>query len=112
MRLSSLVCRRPRPFCSVFLFLTFVATPSAFAQSPVRAAPGEEELTSLLYKTKAGLTLNYVRQGDPKGPVIVLLHGAGDSWHSYDRVVPLIPKRYRVYAIALRGHGLSDHPEG
>ena len=68
------------------------------------------ELTSLLFKTKDGLTLNYVQQGDPDGPVLVLLHGAGDSWHSYDRVFPLIPSRYRVYAITLRGHGLSDHP--
>ncbi len=68
-------------------------------------------LTSLLFKTKTGLTLNYVQQGDPNGPVLVLLHGAGDSWHSYDRVFPLIPKKYCVYAITLRGHGLSDHPE-
>jgi non-heme chloroperoxidase len=26
-------------------------------------------------------------------------------------VFPLIPARYRVYAITLRGHGLSDHPK-
>jgi len=60
---------------------------------------------------KTGITLNYVVQGDPNGPVIVLLHGAGDSWHSYQRVLPLIPAKYRVYAITMRGHGLSDHPK-
>jgi non-heme chloroperoxidase len=69
------------------------------------------QLTSLLIKLKSGITLNYAVQGDPNGPVIVLLHGAGDSWHSFDRVFPLIPSTYRVYAITLRGHGLSDHPE-
>ena len=70
----------------------------------------QDDLASFLFKTKAGITLNYVEQGDPHGPVLVLLHGAGDSWHSYDRVFPLIPHRYHVYAITLRGHGLSDHP--
>ena len=89
------------------------ATAQTAAEAPAAARHEAEgtELTSLLFKTKAGLTLNYVQQGDPKGPVIVLLHGAGDSWHSYDRVYPLIPRRYLVYGITLRGHGLSDHPE-
>lgn len=62
-------------------------------------------------KLKNGITLNYVVQGAPKGPVVVLLHGAGDSWHSYERVLPLLPASYRVYAVTLRGHGLSDHPD-
>ncbi|HEY0161131.1 MAG TPA: alpha/beta hydrolase [Edaphobacter sp.] len=70
----------------------------------------EDRLTSQDIKLPDGITLNYVVQGDPSGPVIVLLHGAGDSWHSYDRVYPLLPSSYRVYAITLRGHGLSDHP--
>jgi pimeloyl-ACP methyl ester carboxylesterase len=26
-------------------------------------------------------------------------------------VLPLLPSTYRVYAVTLRGHGLSDHPE-
>lgn len=86
------------------LILAFVVTPHSHGQT-------NNQLTSLLTKVKTGITLNYVVQGDSNGPVIVLLHGAGDSWHSYDRVFPLIPPTYRVYAITLRGHGLSDHPE-
>jgi len=65
---------------------------------------------SLLVKLPSGLTLNYFVQGELNGRVIVLLHGAGDSWHSYDLVLPLLPAKYRVYAITLRGHGWSDHP--
>jgi pimeloyl-ACP methyl ester carboxylesterase len=65
---------------------------------------------SLLIKLKSGITLNYVVQGDPVGRPIVLLHGAGDSWHSYDLVLPLLSAKYRVYAVTLRGHGWSDHP--
>lgn len=75
-----------------------------------RVRSNDIQLVSLLFKTRAGVTLNYVEQGEQNGPVIVLLHGAGDSWHSFDRVYPLIPPQYHVYAITLRGHGLSDHP--
>jgi len=108
MRLASFVLRRLPLFLMIFAAgVLLVAMPAAGQTS----SQEKGELTSLLLKTKAGLTLNYVQQGDPKGPVIVLLHGAGDSWHSYDRVFPLIPRKYLVYAITLRGHGLSDHPE-
>ncbi len=103
-----------RMFAVVVVAGGLVAGSSGVAQSGITAAHREAadtQLTSLLFKTKAGLTLNYVQQGDPKGPVIVLLHGAGDSWHSYDRVYPLIPRRYLVYGITMRGHGMSDHPE-
>jgi pimeloyl-ACP methyl ester carboxylesterase len=64
----------------------------------------------LLAKLPSGITLNYRVQGNPNGKPIILLHGGGDSWHSYDLVYPLLPAEYRVYAITLRGHGWSDHP--
>lgn len=92
----------------VFLGLTFF-TDRAAAQAS--SGPHDERVTSLLIKLHSGITLNYVVQGDPQGSVIVLLHGAGDSWHSYERVLPLLPSTYRVYAVTLRGHGLSDHPD-
>lgn len=57
------------------------------------------------------MTLQYVMQGDPKGPVVVLLHGAGDSWHSWELVLPHLPNTLRTYAVTMRGHGLSDHPK-
>lgn len=57
-----------------------------------------------------GITLEYETQGDPQGAVLVLLHGAGDSWHSFERVLPRLPRSYRVIVPTLRGHGGSDHP--
>lgn len=108
---ASSISSRVKFLLTGLLLLSSLLGISGVAQHATRVASDDaDELTSLLFKTKAGLTLNYVQQGDPKGPVIVLLHGAGDSWHSFDREFPLIPKKYRVYAITLRGHGLSDHP--
>jgi non-heme chloroperoxidase len=94
---------------SVFVFLLLLL---AIVSTTTAAATTEDSARqqTLLLKLPSGLTLNYLVQGDPNGRPIVLLHGAGDSWHSYDLVLPLIPAKYRVYAVTLRGHGWSDHP--
>jgi pimeloyl-ACP methyl ester carboxylesterase len=42
---------------------------------------------------------------------VVFLHGLGDSWHSWDLVLPRLPDRYRAVAVTMRGHGWSDKPE-
>ena len=95
----------------VYLLSVVMALP---APPPAGAAadipPVTESLTAALFKTASGLVLHYVAQGDPKGPVIVFLHGIGDSWHSWELVLPHIPRTFRAYAVTMRGHGLSDHP--
>lgn len=60
---------------------------------------------------KEGPRLEYVEQGDPNGIPVVLLHGYTDSWHSYERVLPHLPRRLRVFAVSQRGHGDSDRPQ-
>jgi non-heme chloroperoxidase len=74
------------------------------------AAGGSAALVTSFVKLDTGVTLQYVAQGEAQAPVIVLLHGAGDSWHSWELVLPQLPSRFRCYALTLRGHGLSDHP--
>jgi len=96
----------------VYLLLAMAIFASALVTAGAQGGDGRDSdrTTSLLIKLHSGITLNYVVQGDAKGPVIVLIHGAGDSWHSWQRVLPLLPASFRVYAVTLRGHGLSDHP--
>ncbi len=87
------------------LFFAFLSLASL-----AMAAESPPQLTTSFVKVDTGMTLQYVVQGDPKGEVLVLLHGAGDSWHSWELVLPHLPKTFRTYAVTLRGHGLSDHP--
>ena len=102
------------PAPALLMMLLASATAPAFAQpatpaartAPARPSPP----VGAIVKLDSGMTLDYVVQGDPRGEVLLLLHGAGDSWHSWDRVMPLLPATYRVYAITQRGHGRSDHP--
>jgi pimeloyl-ACP methyl ester carboxylesterase len=105
----SLGRRVVRRIYSVLATALFVAALTA-AGTQVGDGRNSDSTISLLIKLHNGITLNYVVQGDPKGQAIVLIHGAGDSWHSWQRVLPLLPASYRVYAVTLRGHGLSDHP--
>lgn len=47
--------------------------------------------------------------GDPRGESIILLHGGGQTRHSWGRAaVELAAKGYYVAAVDLRGHGDSD----
>jgi non-heme chloroperoxidase len=76
-----------------------------FARPAVAGEPVAAQI-----KLASGITLHYVTQGRADGDPIVLLHGIGDSWRSFELALPFIPDRYRVYAITMRGHGWSDAP--
>ncbi|WP_432168872.1 alpha/beta fold hydrolase [Streptomyces sp. 1222.5] len=57
-----------------------------------------------------GVRLHIAEQGD--GPLVVLLHGFPESWHSWHRQFgPLADAGFRVVAPDQRGYGRSDHPE-
>ena len=46
-----------------------------------------------------------------RGKWVVLLHGLASQSHIWDLVAPQLVDAFRVIAIDLRGHGLSDKPE-
>ena len=54
--------------------------------------------------------LQYVAQGDSSGFPLILLHGYVDSWHSFERVLPYLPKSIRTFALTQRGHGDASRP--
>jgi pimeloyl-ACP methyl ester carboxylesterase len=60
---------------------------------------------------KTGVRLNYISQGDPAGPVVIMLHGYSDSLASFNRILPLMDRKYRVYVLDQRGHGDSERPD-
>lgn len=57
-----------------------------------------------------GIRLHIAEQGE--GPLVVLLHGFPESWHSWrHQFGPLADAGFRVVAPDQRGYGRSDHPE-
>ena len=59
-----------------------------------------------------GVHMHFQAAGDPAQPVIVLVHGYGDSFTSWESWTPVLAKGHRVISIDLPGHGLTRAPEG
>ncbi len=57
-----------------------------------------------------GIRLHY-RDWGGKGPDLLLLHGLSSNSRIWDLTAPRLKLKYRVIALDLRGHGLSDVPE-
>ena len=58
-----------------------------------------------------GVRMEYVERGPSNGLPLVFLHGVTDSWHSFERVLTLMPPTVRALAVSQRGHGGSSRPE-
>ncbi|PWT71289.1 MAG: alpha/beta hydrolase [Proteobacteria bacterium] len=61
-------------------------------------------------KLKSGIKLQYVEQGDHNGVPMLFLHGFTDSWRSFERILPHLPKSIHAFALTQRGHGDADRP--
>ncbi len=57
-----------------------------------------------------GLELPYVEQGAPSGIPVVFLHAYADSWRSFERLLPHLPRSIRALALTQRGHGDAGRP--
>jgi pimeloyl-ACP methyl ester carboxylesterase len=58
-----------------------------------------------------GVQLHVVETGNPKGRSILFLHGTSQCWLTWSRQLDSdLANDYRLVAMDLRGHGLSDKP--
>jgi len=62
------------------------------------------------YATVNGVKLHYVIGG--KGEPLLLVHGFGQNWYMWNRLLPELSKHFTVIAPDLRGVGESDRPAG
>ena len=66
------------------------------------------------FKVSSGLNIEATALGNPDDPLVILLHGGGQTRHAWGETGPKLSKSgYHCIAIDLRGHGDSDwHPNG
>lgn len=73
-----------------------------------------KELEAIYARCKSwewkGYKINYVVEGDGRGPTLLLVHGFGASLGHWRRNIRVLAERYTVYAIDLLGFGASDKP--
>jgi pimeloyl-ACP methyl ester carboxylesterase len=58
-----------------------------------------------------GMTLGYIRLGDPKNPPLIYLHGITNSSLGYIPLGRQLARDFQVFLLDMRGHGVSDKPE-
>ena len=65
-------------------------------------------------RTPDGLTLAAYEAGNPDGPAILFIHGFCQAALSWERQLrdPDLARDFRMVALDLRGHGMSDKPVG
>jgi len=61
-----------------------------------------------LFKIIDGCRLHYLKEGD--GQNILLIHGLGANIYCWRKLIPVLAQHYRVWAVDLKGFGLSDKP--
>ena len=78
--------------------------------APQTTAQAVPQLRFATKRLATGPLVHYAEQGDPNGEVLLFIHGWPDSWFSFSRVLPLLPTRFRAYALDQRGFGDSERP--
>ena len=60
------------------------------------------------YREIDGIRLHYVTGG--QGPLVLLVHGFGQTWYEWHQLMPLLARSFTVVAPDLPGLGLSEPP--
>ena len=68
--------------------------------------------TSKYADLPGGVRMHYREDGDPTKPVVVLVHGYGDSFLTWDAFIKRLAPDFRVITLDLPGHGLTRTPPG
>ena len=58
-----------------------------------------------------GIIVHYREDGPADAPVVILVHGYGDSHFTWEGWTPILSQHYRTLAIDLPGHGLTEAPK-
>lgn len=60
-----------------------------------------------------GINLHVVQAGDPRGPLVILLHGFPEFWYGWRKQLPYLAEQgFCVWAPDQRGVNISDKPQG
>ena len=63
------------------------------------------------YTLASKIDLHYSLEGNPKKPLLILIHGYGSNLSTFDRILPHLLKNFYVFRWDHRGHGQSDSPK-
>jgi hypothetical protein len=62
---------------------------------------------SNFFTTASGTKIHYLQTGNPKGQLLVCMHGLGGSTETYTPLLPYIPQHYNIVLVDFQGFGKS-----
>lgn len=68
--------------------------------------------SSRTFEPQPGLRVHYTDEGNREGRTLILVHGFAASVHAWRPWIERLSPHYRLIAIDLPGHGLTEAPEG
>ena len=83
--------------CLVLALLTVPAAAQEEFPAPAGFTPG--------FRTVDGVSLHYLKGG--QGPLVLLVHGFGQTWYEWHHLMPELAKDHTVVAVELPGLGQS-----
>src|SRR5882724_12957949 len=99
----------------IFLSALAALIPLSYLVEAFRTAPAAPDRLDwapdipIRYVEVKGTKLRFVAAG--RGPALVLLHTLRTQLDMFQRVIPQLAERFRVYALDYPGHGYSDIPK-
>ena len=102
---------------SVVAVCGMIGATVALAACATREIPYDELMTryglpsSHTFEAEPGLILHYTDEGASSGRTIVLVHGFAASVHAWRPWVERLDNDYRLIAIDLPGHGITQAPQ-
>ncbi|MCD0465985.1 alpha/beta fold hydrolase [Flavobacterium sp. ENC] len=121
---KNLGSKSAKAFLGLFAISLFLLTSCNKKEEPAKAVTEESSATTDSAAVKPadppanfkhatalvnGVNIHYVIGG--KGEPLVLVHGFGQNWYMWNRLLPELSKHFTVIAPDLRGVGESDKPE-
>lgn len=90
--------------------LALATLPVLAAATPASAQANREEFPAPAgftpgFETVDGVRLHYLKGG--RGPLVLLVHGFGQSWYEWHQLMPLLAQNHTVVAVDLPGLGQS-----
>ena len=96
---------------AVFILIFVVG----FATLYMRSDLSREELADLSFRfveLPGGASAHYNDQGDPDGPVILLIHGGQSNLHTWESWISRLDKGYRYITVDMPAHGMTGRVPG
>ena len=93
----------------IIVAVAAVAAYAAYTRLKPRPIPVDALHTDGQFVSVDGLRIHYRAAG--AGPALILIHGIGANLFTWRLVFDALAQEYAVYALDLKGHGLSDKPD-